>query len=368
MRILVIKMSSMGDVVHMLPAVTDLAAQGDEIHWVVEEAFVPIVRAHPSVTRVIPIAWRRWRQALSQLVTPRARAAWSELKAFKEAVRSTQYDIVIDAQGLYKSAIVTRWADAPVKVGFDRETVRERGASRFYTEGAPVAVDQHAVDRLRSLCALAAGYTVPQPPRFGIERTSDPNRAPVALLLHGTSWPSKEYPEAHWIALGRTAQAQGYRIVMTWGDDVERQRAERIAAGIRASGETHAEAATLWDRMALDALIQRLNEVSVVIGVDSGIGHLAAALGIPSIGLFGASDAQRTGLRGRYARDLSPDFACAPCLSRVCRYQGEPVRIDGVAARPACLAGLTSAAVWQAAEALLAQRRRQLNGAAVGSP
>ncbi|MEM1231856.1 MAG: lipopolysaccharide heptosyltransferase I, partial [Pseudomonadota bacterium] len=296
MRVLVVKMSSMGDIVHALPAVTDLAAQGDEVHWVVEEAFAPIVAAHQSVARVLPIAWRRWRAALLLPWTARARAARQEFLEFRNGIVDTEYDLVIDGQGLYKSAVVTRWARAETKVGFDRDSIRERGAERFYTESVAVPVGWHAVDRLRRLFAVAAGYSVPTALDFGLGAPDPAPGPPVALLLHGTSWRNKEYPQVLWQSVAAEAAAAGYQVALTWNDAVERRRAEAIAAAV--GGQ-------VWSRMALPALIDRLRGVSLTIGVDSGIGHLAAAMGIPSVGLYGASDAIRTGLKGPRAQSLA---------------------------------------------------------------
>ena len=345
-RVLLVKMSSLGDVVHTLPAVTDLAATGAQIDWVVEEAFAPIAEAHPGVARVIPIAWRRWRKALPRFWDADGKEAREALGDFRETLRGERYDLVIDAQGLYKSALVVAAAQAERKVGLDQESAREGGAARFYTQTHSVARDRHAVDRVRQLVAAAAGYELPGNLDFGVpllRASAGPGARPRCLLLHGTTWDSKHYPEAQWAALARLADADGYEVCATWGNDEERERARRLA---------EVAPVTLWERESLAELMARLNSVSLVIGVDSGIAHLSAALSLPTLGLYGPTDAALTGIRGTRAASLSAAFACAPCLSRRCRYQGPLVRVAGSVARPPCFGSLTPSRVWTAAAAL----------------
>ncbi|MGI9328218.1 MAG: lipopolysaccharide heptosyltransferase I [Pseudomonadales bacterium] len=345
---LIIKMSSLGDVVHTLPAITDLAAQGAEIHWVVEEAFVPIVAAHPGVARILPIAWRRWRRQLPKFWQRQAGAAGRELAAFRWQLKDTQYDLVIDAQGLYKSAIVARQAHSARRLGLDRDSAREPGAARFYSEGVAVAKDQHAVDRVRQLVAQAAGYELPTQLRFGLhdeQAQRQPASANTCVLLHGTTWASKHYPEQLWIELAQHASAAGFQPVLTWGDAVEERRAQRIAA---ASG------ASLWPRMSLTELIQRLRTATVAIGVDSGIAHLCGALGVPTLGLYGATNATLTGVRGAHSQNMAAEFACAPCVRRDCGYTGPQVLHNAAAVEPACFGQLLPASVWRAASELAA--------------
>ncbi|MEM1437235.1 MAG: glycosyltransferase family 9 protein, partial [Pseudomonadota bacterium] len=181
---------------------------------------------------------------------------------------------------------------------------------------------------------------------FGLGAPDPAPGPPVALLLHGTSWRNKEYPQVLWQSVAAEAAAAGYQVALTWNDAVERRRAEAIAAAV--GGQ-------VWSRMALPALIDRLRGVSLTIGVDSGIGHLAAAIGIPSVGLYGASDAIRTGLKGPRAQSLAAEFACAPCLQRRCSYRGPSVSLDGETIVPACYSTLPPATVWQTAQQLIAR-------------
>ena len=166
MRVLLVKMSSLGDVVHALPAVTDAAAHGIEFDWVVEEAFATIPAWHPAVRNVLPIAWRRWR---SRLLTERG-----QLGAFIRDLRNRRYDLILDAQGLIKSAVVTKLARAPARAGFSFTSAREPAAAFACDRRVIVPQGGHAVDRLRTLFAATFGYAdpvsadVPSQPDFGL--------------------------------------------------------------------------------------------------------------------------------------------------------------------------------------------------------
>ena len=198
MRVLVIKMSSLGDVVHALPAVSDAAAHGAEVHWVVEEAYAPIVERHPGVAEVLPIAWRRWRSSLGANLEP--------LREFVGTLRNRRYDVVIDAQGLVKSAVVTGLARAPVKAGFDFASARESAAALACNRRFRIARQQHAVDRLRTLFGGALGYEVHGDPVFypaghAADDVGTGAGRRQALLLHGTTWASKHLPGFMWRVL-----------------------------------------------------------------------------------------------------------------------------------------------------------------------
>lgn len=339
MRVLLVKMSSLGDVVHTLPAVTDLAQQGARIDWVVEEAFAPIAASHPGVNAVLPIAWRRWRKTLPAFWRAGAADARAALGAFRRTLRDTHYDLILDAQGLLKSALVVAQARGDRKIGLDAASAREPLAARFYSEGINVPGGQHAVDRVRALFAQAAGYAQPEICDFGVTAAKPaPAARPLCLLLHGTTWASKHYPESYWQTLVAAIAADGYEPVVTWGDALEQQRAERL----QQSG------ATLWPRESLAELITKLRTVSLVIGVDSGIAHLAGAMQIPTLGLYGPTNATLTGVRGTRSHNLQADFACAPCLQRQCTYTA-PAPVT-----PACFGTLPPATIWSAAQRLLA--------------
>jgi len=333
-KLLLVKMSSLGDVVHTLPAVSDAVAHVPELEldWVVEEAYLPIVAAHPGVAKPIPIAWRRWRSALGTH-RPELRRFWREL-------RTRRYDLVLDAQGLVKSAVVAAFARGSRSAGFDHRSAREPIASVAYRRPIAVPREQHAVDRLRALFGQALGYPAPRgAPRFGLERSKSAGTGPV-VFLHGTTWRDKVWPEPFWRELAASAGAAGLRLLIPWGSLEERARAERIAEGGAGAGCEVAPALDLAELMRL------LADARAVVSVDSGLGHLAAALGTPVVGLFGPTDVRLTGLRGAIVSNLAADFPCAPCLARECAYRGAPVSRGTFEVWPPCFARLPPERVW----------------------
>ena len=340
MQVLLVKMSSLGDVVHTLPAVTDAARAGVRFHWVVEEAFQAVPAAHPAVEKVLPIAWRRWRRALWR--------SRREMKEFHENLSGERYELAIDSQGLVKSALAMKGARCRERVGFCRNSAREPIAARFYDRCVEVAKEGHAVDRQRRLFAGALDYACDTASGvdFGLGRDGigrDPGRAPDAfrcVFLHGATWSTKLYPETMWIELARLARAAGLEVALPWGNGEERGRAERIAG---ASG------AALLPRLELGELINELRRARVVVGVDSGLAHLAGAVGVPTVVLYGGTSSELTGCRGSGARNLQAEFACSPCRSRICRYRGPEVRWRQAAVTPPCYGELDPERVWAAA-------------------
>lgn len=339
MHVLLVKMSSLGDVVHALPAVSDAARAGFTFDWVVEESFAAIPARHPGVRDVIPIGWRRWR---SNLLGNR-----SELSGFFKNLRSRHYDQILDAQGLIKSGVVAALADGGLRSGFSRASAREGLASAFVQRRIDVARNQHAIDRLRQLFAAALGYRLDDnPARFDIggtfDRSANPNRC---VLLHGTTWSSKHWPEPMWCALAARLRAASWEVDLPWGNPTEWQRAQRIAAS--------APGARVLDAMTVQELLAVIDSSKLVVGVDSGLTHLAGALGVPTIVLYGSTSAALTGCRGDRVTNLQSDFDCAPCLSRECSYQGQPQRWRDEAATPACYAQLNPERVFAEVEQLL---------------
>jgi len=288
-RVLLIKTSSLGDVVHTLPALTDAqrAIPGIQFDWVVEEGFAEIPAWHPAVAQVIPVAIRRWRKNLWQTLRS------GEWRRFKARLRETRYDLVIDAQGLLKSAWLTRYVKAPV-AGLDRDSAREPLASRVYDRRYAVPRDQHALERVRQLFAQALGYELPQGiGDYGLDRTqlATPGEEPYLLFLHGTTWPSKHWPEAYWRELAERMSAFGWAIRLPWGNAEEKARAERIAEGIAG--------ASVLPRLNLGGVAKVVAGARACVAVDTGLGHLAAALDVPSISLYGPTLPGRVGAYGR---------------------------------------------------------------------
>jgi len=288
-RVLLIKTSSLGDVVHTLPAVTDAqhAVPGIQFDWVVEEGFAEIPAWHPAVAQVIPVAIRRWRK--QPLQTLRS----GEWQRFKTRLRETRYDLVIDAQGLLKSAWLTRYVKAPI-AGLDRDSAREPLASRFYDRRYSVPRDQHALERVRQLFAQSLGYPTPETiADYGLDRNQlvTPGEAPYLLFLHGTTWPSKHWPEQYWRELAERMSEFGWAIRLPWGNADEKARAERIADGLAG--------VSVLPRLNLGGIAKVIAGARACVAVDTGLGHLAAALDVPSISLYGPTLPGRVGAYGR---------------------------------------------------------------------
>lgn len=289
MRVLLIKTSSLGDVIHTLPALTDAqrALPGIRFDWVVEEGFAEIPAWHPAVAQVIPVAIRRWRK--HPLQTWRS----GEFRRFKARLRETHYDLVIDAQGLLKSAWLTRYVKAPV-AGLDRDSAREPLATRFYDRAYAVPREQHALERVRQLFAQALGYPLPVGTGdYGLEcsRLASGSEEPYLLFLHGTTWPSKHWPEANWRELAERMCAFGWAIRLPWGNAEEKARAERIASGL--------PQVAVLPKLNLAGVAGVIAGARACVAVDTGLGHLAAALDVPCISLYGPTRPGRVGAYGR---------------------------------------------------------------------
>ena len=290
-NILLIKTSSLGDVVHNLPVVSDIRERfpGARVDWVVEEAYRDIVGMHGGVHRVIPVALRRWR---GNVLNP---AHWREFGQFRRALSGMRYDFVIDSQGLIKSALLARAASG-TRHGYASASAREPLAAKFYDVAHVVARDLHAVLRNRRLAGLALGYKVQAALDYGIAAPAGPEeRGSYCVLLHSTSRADKLWPEPAWVPLGGELARQGYALVLPWGDDEERARSERIASAL--------PAAVVPPAQDIPGIASLLAGAQAVIGVDTGLTHLAAALGRPVVALFCGT---RPGLTGVYAGQGAP--------------------------------------------------------------
>lgn len=285
--ILLVKTSSLGDVVHNLPVASDIRARFPDarIDWVVEEGFADIPRLHPAVRRVIPVAVRRWRRTLFSAAT------WRELRAYREAVRAERYDLVLDTQGLIKSALLARQALGK-RAGYAAEAAREPLAARFYDATYAIPKNLHAVERNRWLAAAALGYEPNLPLDYGI--AAAPLAAPwqpagpYCVLLTASSRADKLWPEADWLRLAEVLNARGLACVLPGGSAEERERAARLAARMAR--------AIAAPPMRIAELAQLLAGARVVIGVDTGLSHIAAALGRLTFCLFAGSRPELTGV------------------------------------------------------------------------
>ena len=269
--------------VHHLPAVSDAARKfpGAEIDWIVEESFAAVPPMHLAVRRVIPVRLRTWRRRWWRGAT------WHEIAEFRRRAAAERYDAVIDTQSLLKSALIATCALGE-RHGMDAASAREPLAARFYQHRHAVARGLHAVERNRLLTAAALGYALDLPLDYGVAGIgASEDHAAYTALLTMTSRDDKLWPEERWIELGR---ALGMRLVLPWGNEAERARATRIAAAL--------PQAEVLPRMTLEQLARLFFRSQAVLGVDTGLTHLAAAVGARTVGIYCGSDPALTGIYG----------------------------------------------------------------------
>jgi heptosyltransferase-1 len=289
-----VRVSSLGDVVHNMPMVSDIQRHfpDAQFDWVVEEAYTGLVRLHPAVHRIIPIALRRWRKSLFRHGTR------EEMQAFRRSLRQDEYDVIFDTQGLFKTGAVMRMARlAPngQRVGLANATQGSgyEAISRiFHTRSIPVGLHTHAVQRARLVAAGALGYQVEGLPDFGLKESmvaAQPTwlpAMPYAVFFHGTAGPAKRWNEKDWIALGIHLGERRMQVALPWGDAREFEAAKRIASGI--PGALVLPALPLMDAVLL------AQRAALVVGVDSGLTHIAAAFERPTVEIYCASPRWKT--------------------------------------------------------------------------
>ncbi len=302
-RVLLVKTSSMGDIVQALPVVHDILEHFPEAHieWMLEPAYAELVHAHPGVARVVEVAWRAWwRKPLAAST----RQAWRKLRADLEP---RHFDAIIDLQGLCKSALLARLASG-TRFGWKGRACREPAAAWLYDRrmAAPPFDALIAVTRYRRLCGWALGYEPRGEPVYGLcVPAQRPDwiggSAPFAVLLTATARDEKLWPEPHWIEFGRQLRARGLALVLAWGSEDERARARRIAAGIEAAAAAQPPVAVAPQRLGLHQWARVLRASALVVGVDTGLSFLAAAVERPVIGIYTATSPDQVGIRSRFA-------------------------------------------------------------------
>lgn len=290
MKLLIVKTSSMGDVVHALPMVSDIRrwVPQAQIDWLVEPAFAALPGLHRDVAQVHRLPWRKWRRNLYK------RETWRAMGDLVESLRERRYDLVIDAQGLFKSAFWARRAGAPV-AGYDRHSIREPLASLLYAQRHEVAYSLHAVTRCRLLAAAALQASEPSMPvpDFGLQQVQRFVHAELparyAVLIPNASRPEKHWPEVNWRALGQRLRAQGLSPVVLWGSREEEAIALRIAQGCQG-----------WvpPFLTVQQAAELLAGSALVVGLDTGFSHVAAALGKPVVGIYCDHEPGLTGITG----------------------------------------------------------------------
>lgn len=304
LRILVVKLSSLGDVVHAMPAVQDVrqALPGVTVDWVVERAFAPLVARCAGVGKVIACDLRRWRK------TPLSAPTRSEWRIFKQDLQAQAYDAVIDLQGLTKSALVA-WLARTTPTGQRFAMANQTNGSGYeaptrWVADVAIALEPHvhAVQRSRLLCAGALGYPLPDILQFGLVAgamaavaprqlgqadNSFRPRKPCVALVHGSSRADKQWPLECWVELGQRLNHSGFVVALAHGTAAEKAVSEAIAAQLHD--------AWVWPGMGLDALTDTMAQCAAVVGVDSGLSHIAVALGLPHVQIYNFDTAWRTG-------------------------------------------------------------------------
>ncbi len=341
MKVLLVKMSSMGDILHTFPALSDLQRARPDIHlhWVVEKPFVELAGWHPGAERIIPIEQRRW-------LRQRNRASWQAFRQWRRELRKTAYDAVIDSQALTKSALIARQArrSGPLH-GFHPRDIREKPAGWLVTNRHRVDPDQHAINRQRALFAAAFGYTHEGAPDFGIRDTvraiASPPAQPRVMLIPGTTWANKHWHLPHWITLASELIAQGEAVEIVWGSPGEQAMARQIR-------EQCPEVVVPDERLTIPQVAGRLAHARAAVGMDTGFSHIAGAVGTPTIALYGPTAPGHYGLLGAHTGNESLALDCQPCHQRQCKWLPK-----GSTQAPPCMRELTP-------ERILAQLNRLL--------
>lgn len=329
LRVLIVKLSALGDVVHALPVLDYLhqVQPGIEIDWIVEEAFSPLLAGNPKIAELIAMRARTWRKR------PFASGTRRELMAVVHRLRERNYDMVFDIQGNIKSGITAWLSGSPRRLGFTRDITQESLNTWFTTQQIPLkTVDQHITDQClrvvstpfsKEFSVLELATDIPasdNDEQWAAGFRESLGKVPVFLFHCGTTWQTKFWHEAGWIELTRCVQEAfpGCTILLTWGNESERLTAERISAG-GASG------VRVVERLPLGRLVALLKKVDLVAGGDTGIVHAAAAVGTATVSFYRASDAERSGPRGNRHKVIQAPMPCARCFRTSCK-QDQPCR------------------------------------------
>jgi heptosyltransferase-1 len=338
MKVLIVRLTSMGDVVQTLPAIEDASRAVPDISfdWVVEESFADIPAWHSRVEKVIASSLRRWKKDAAAAIKNK------ELTDLIKSIRSTKYDAVIDLQGEMKSAMLTRLARGK-RFGYDSRSVHEWGAQAAYHRRFRVTKGRHSITRMRELMAKALGYAVPAVDvEYGVDSALLPTPTidlpkRFVVLVHSTSWKSKNWHEDRWCDLASIAASNGYTPVIPWGSQSERERSERIAGDV----------GVVLPEMSIADKAAIISRASAVVGLDTGLTHIAAAFDVPGLSIYGATDPLLVGATGRNQVNLTSTFECRFCHLKKCIYDVPPEM------KPACLLEFEPAGVWRRVEELI---------------
>lgn len=316
MNILIVRVSSLGDVVHNMPMVADILRHFPHarIDWVVEEAYADLVRLNRGVRNVIPFALRRWRKSLASAQT------CAEMRSFHQTLRAQPYDVVFDTQGLIKSGAVmgmARLASGGRRIGLANGTEGsgyEPISKIFHTMSVPVGARTHAVMRARMVAASAFGYAIDSLADFNL-RAPDGSRPawlpdqPYAVFFHGTARAEKRWDDASWVQVAQSLAARGLPVLLPWGSEPEKQVADRLAARM--------QNAQVLPRLSMMDAVLLAQRASLAIGVDTGLTHIAAAFNRPTIELY--CDSPRWKTEGNWSADIMNlgDLGIPPAVAEV---------------------------------------------------
>jgi len=342
MRVLIIKLTSMGDLMHALPALTDAvkAIPGIEFDWVVDKTFSEVPLWHPAVKNVITTAHRQWKKNIIQ--------SWREglLSQFNQKLNKNDYDLVIDLQNNMKSATVSWFYKGDVH-GFDKGYCRERLAYKAYKHRYAIPENQHAINRIRQILSQALAYPlVDTPPDYGtnFEQYDLPELNFVLpekylIFVHNASWLSKIWPLTSWQGLINKVVEHGYSVLLPCGNDEEHQRAQQIAT---VNDKAHA-----LPRLTLNEIAALTYRADGAMCSDTGLAHLAAVAGTPAQTIYGATDTGLIGTVGRHQHHIVSEMNCAPCYKRICT---RPEAING---EPVCMDEISIETAWHRLKAIL---------------
>lgn len=348
-RVLLIKMTSMGDLMHALPALTDAAnaIPGISFDWVADEAFAEIPHWHPAVNTVIKSAHRRWKKQIIRSFNN------GELTRFYGELNFSDYDVIIDSQSNLKSAAVAllrRIGKSSGEIhGLDKSSVREKPAHWVYQQRHTATRNDHSIAQQRKLMAKALNYTLPSTePDFGIERKHFhlPDSTTVKLpqrylfFVHNASWTTKMWPEKHWLKLIERATNAGFSVLLPCGNAEEKSTAERLAAPF--------QQAFALPRLSLSEIARIMDKAVAAVCCDTGLGHLAGLLNLPAISFYGPTDAQLIGTKGENQQHIiasNNDYGCSPCYKKSCQFENSDTS--------ACMESFQPETVWKNLQSIL---------------
>ena len=354
MKILVVKLSSLGDIIHLFPAISDLHRHlpDAKIHWLVEPAFAEVVGWHSAIDKIITVPVRAYKKTWWKIPVL--------LSKLRKQLRAENYDVVLDAQGLLKSALLARLAGNTV-FGFSADSAREPLAARFYQKVAKIPDRLHVIEKNRQLVSSVFAVDISQDIDYGLNEIrqmwlqadisytlKDITDQPYIVLLHGTTWNSKYWPETSWTELIHLLVRQGWCCLLPWGNEVERQRALRL----KAAGGKNVQ---VLPKLSLTELMKVLLHARAFISVETGIGHLAAVLDILGIMLHGPTSPSYSGILGKNCHHVTSGLTCSPCFKRNCPILNE-------AGLPPCQQVITAQAIFRQYQALLTYNGKDVGG------